>query len=424
MRIAIIGTGISGLVAAHHLHKYHEITVFDKADYIGGHTNTLDVTLGDQTWAVDTGFIVFNEKTYPNFVKLLKELGVEARDSEMSFSVKCERTGLEYNGTNLDTLFAQRSNLAKPRFWGMLQDIMAFNKKATAFAEDPDADPKMTLGEFLDKGRYGTMFVDYYVLPMGAAIWSASRSNMLNFPMRFFAGFFHNHGMLSVNNRPQWKTVVSGSRSYVKKMVEPWRDRIRLNTPIEKVSRSGAGVWVQPKNGKAECFDEVIMAVHSDQALAMIDRPSLDESEVLGAIKYQKNEAILHMDDSVLPNINKCHAAWNYHITKGEEDPVTVTYHMNILQGLDAPANFLVTLNGGEEIDPSRIIKRIAYEHPIFSSDAVDAQQRYRDISGVNGIHFCGAYWYYGFHEDGVRSGIRVAQDIQALCAHSTQVVA
>lgn len=410
MKIAIVGTGISGMVTAYLLHRDHEITVFEAADYIGGHTNTLDVTVDGRTYAVDTGFIVFNDWTYPNFIHLLSRLGVESQPSDMSFSVKCERTGLEYNGTSLNTLFAQRRNLLRPSFYRMILDILRFNREAVSLLDQPESGP--SLGEYLDSRRYSKEFVEQYIVPMGAAIWSASHDNMQAFPARYLVQFFKNHGMLSVDDRPEWRVIKGGSQRYAEKLVAPFRSHILLNSPVESISRFPDHVEIRASLHRREYralrFDHVIIAAHSDQALAMLADPSAKEKEILGAIRYQDNEAVLHTDVSLLPSRRLAWAAWNYHLLAVQPDRTVVTYHMNRLQRLTAPLEFCVTLNHTNAINPGKILRRITYHHPVYSLAAVEAQQRHKEINGVNRTSYCGAYWGFGFHEDGVKSALAV----------------
>ena len=417
MRIAIIGSGISGLVAAYHLSQTHEVSVFEANNYIGGHTHTHELPLGDCIYAVDSGFIVFNDWTYPNFISLLEQLGVEHQPSSMSFSVKCERTGLEYNGTSLNGLFAQRRNLFSPSFLRMIWDIMRFNKQAPALlASDDD---QTTLGDYLSINRYSRAFTDHYILPMGAAIWSAAPEQMLNFPARYFVRFFHNHGMLNIDNRPVWRVIRGGSQRYVEALTCRFADRIRLNTPVQRVTRLADGVRIQPSNAEATDFDAVVLACHSDQALRLLVDATQGERDILGAIPYQENEAILHTDAKVLPRSRLVWAAWNYHIPKEKQNRVALTYNMNILQGLNAPETVCVSLNYGEGIAPSRIIKRIIYHHPVYTPAGIAAQQRHGEISGVDNTYFCGAYWGFGFHEDGVNSALRVVAQIEGSAGHA-----
>jgi predicted NAD/FAD-binding protein len=404
VKIAIIGSGIAGNVAAYHLCREHEITVFEAGDHIGGHTHTHVIEQDDRQVAVDTGFIVFNDWTYPKFIALLTELGVESQLSEMSFSVKCDTTGLEYNGTTLNSLFAQRSNLVRPAFWRMIRDILRFNREAPMLLNEDAAE--ITLGEHLHAQGFAKEFVRNYILPMGAAIWSASPTTMLNFPARYFVRFFHNHGMLSVDNRPTWRTIRGGSARYVEKLTAPFRDHIRLNAPVESVRRLPGHVMIKPQWGEAERFDRVFFACHSDQALRLLADATPLEREVLGAIPYQQNDVILHTDTSILPKRKLAWAAWNYHLGGEQQNRVAVTYNMNILQRLQTTTPLLVTLNMNEAIDPAKIIKTLSYDHPVYTPAGVAAQARQVEINGVDGAYFCGAYWRNGFHEDGVVSAL------------------
>ena len=409
MNIAIIGTGISGLTVAWHLHREHDITMFEANDRIGGHTNTVDVDVQGQRHLVDTGFIVFNDWTYPNFIGLLEQLGVASQPTTMSFSVRCERTGLEYNGQDLNTLFAQRFNLFRPSFHRMLRDILRFNREAPTLL---DGDHAISLNDYLREQGYSREFVEHYVIPMAAAIWSAEPELMGEMPARFFVQFFKNHGLLSVGNRPQWRVIRGGSRSYIGPLIEPFRDRIQMNRPVEWIRRLPTHVQIKPKHGAVEHFDEVVIATHSDQALRLLADPTSKEREILGAIPYQENEAVLHTDARLLPRRKLAWAAWNYHLPTQPQTRVAVTYNMNLLQNLDAPVTFCVTLNRSETIDPARILYRTTYHHPVFTDAGVRAQARRDEISGVNRTWYCGAYWSYGFHEDGVNSGLAVARGI------------
>jgi predicted NAD/FAD-binding protein len=413
MKIAIIGSGISGMTAAWKLYKDHEITVFEANKHVGGHTHTHDVTLGDRHWAVDTGFIVFNDWTYPNFIALLDELGVESQPSCMGFSVKCEKSGLEYNGHTLNTLFAQRSNLLRPSFHRMIRDILRFNREAPTLLESDDHDT--TLGEYLERNHYSRQFIEHYIVPMGSAIWSAVPEMMYRFPVYFFVRFFRNHGMLSINDRPQWRVIRGGSREYMTKMVAPFRDRVRLNTPVAMIRRTPTHVLVKPVGGEAELFDQVFIASHSDQALRLLVDASPFEREILGAIPYQHNRAVLHTDSHLMPKRRRAWAAWNYHIRPDADDrPAALTYNMNILQTLDAPEPFLVTLNYEEAIDPAKVIATVDYDHPVFTGPGAVAQTRQELINGANRTYFVGAYWRNGFHEDGVVSALNALDHFTA----------
>ncbi|MEJ8568658.1 NAD(P)/FAD-dependent oxidoreductase [Elongatibacter sediminis] len=423
MKIAIIGTGIAGNLAAHRLAREHDITVFEAAKRIGGHTHTVDVDLDGQRYPVDTGFIVYNDVTYPHFAALLDELGVASQPSDMSFSVRCERSGLEYNGASFNTLFAQRRNLLRPSFYRMLKDILRFNREAPALLDEPG--PGISLGEYLHRGEYSSGFINHYILPMGAAIWSATPHGMGGVPAKFFIRFFHNHGLLSIDQRPSWRIIRGGSREYVDKLVAGHRDRIRLNAGVQWIRRSsgsakgaGAGqVVIKAVGSEPERYDRVFVACHSDQALALLADPTAAEQAVLGAIAYQTNEAVLHTDTQLLPRHRRAWAAWNYHLPA---DPgaaggrATLSYNMNILQSLSAPETFCVTLNRTGAIDPDRILQHIEYDHPVFDQAAVAAQQRHREINGTGGTYYCGAYWRYGFHEDGVVSALSALKHFEA----------
>jgi predicted NAD/FAD-binding protein len=402
MKIAVVGTGISGLTAAYLLHPEHEITVFEAQDRIGGHTVTSQIGENGGSLAVDAGFIVYNEANYPNFVKLLSRLGVETQPSSMSFSVRCDRTGLEYAGTNLNTLFAQRSNLFNPRFYGLLGEILRFNRAATkALGNGPSG----TLGEFLHDNRLTERLADQYLIPLTAAIWSTDPKQVLETPARFILAFLDNHNLLGVGGHHQWRVIKGGSTRYVEKLVAPFRDRIRLSTPVRRLDRTPNGVEVATDGG-TEYFDEVIVAAHSNQALGMLARPSQAELEVLSAIHYQPNPAILHTDASTLPSRRRAWASWNYQIPDSEDRSVAVTYNMTKLQSLPTEAAYCVSLNMKESIAQETALRSFDFEHPLFTEQAVRAQKRHREISGVNGIHYCGAYWRNGFHEDGVVSAL------------------
>jgi uncharacterized protein len=411
MRIAVIGSGISGMVAAYHLSRCHAVTVYEAGPYIGGHTNTVDVEYRGRDYAVDTGFIVYNDWTYPNFIRLLDTLGVPWQPSQMSFSVRCERSGLEYNGTSINSLFAQRRNLLRPSFLRMVADILRFNQRAPRLLESP-ADG-MTLSDYLEREAYSKYFVDHYIIPMGAAIWSSRPVDMLHFPARFFVEFFANHGFLSVDDRPTWRVIRGGSREYVRHLMAPYAKGLQLNTPVASLQRQPTRIVVRLKNGSVENFDQVFIACHSDQALKLLSDASHEEREILGAIPYQANEALLHTDSSLMPRRSLAWAAWNYHLPIEQFGRVTVTYNMNILQSLDAPAQFLLTLNRGDAVDPKKVLGRYVYHHPVYTAAAVAAQGRRHEINGVRRTYFCGAYWGYGFHEDGVNSALASLEEFQ-----------
>lgn len=408
MKIAIIGSGIAGLTSAYLLNRSHDITVFEAADWIGGHTHTVDVNVNGHDYAIDTGFIVFNDWTYPNFIRLLGQLGVTFKPTEMSFSVTDPKTRTEYNGNNLNSLFAQRSNLLSLSFWGMLRDILRFNREALADLESQRIAQDTTLGEYLRSRGYGERFIDHYIVPMGAAIWSMSLADMLAFPLQFFVRFFKNHGLLSVSNRPQWCVIEGGSSRYIEPLTASFAERIRLSCPVNRVERDAEGVTVHSAAG-SERFDKVVFACHSDQALKMLAQPSAAEQEILGALPYAENDVVLHTDTRLLPKRPLAWASWNYRLGGGKQQLAAVTYDMNILQGIDSDTTFCVSLNQTEAIDPNKILARYTYSHPQYSLAGVDAQARWPELDGVNHTWFCGAYWANGFHEDGVVSGLRVA---------------
>ncbi|WP_122739684.1 NAD(P)/FAD-dependent oxidoreductase [Pseudomonas viridiflava] len=409
MKIAVVGSGIAGLTSAYLLNRSHDVTVFESSDWIGGHTHTVDVQVDGRHHAIDTGFIVFNDWTYPNFIKLLGQLDVAFKPTEMSFSVHDPRTGVEYNGNNLNSLFAQRSNLLSPKFWGMLRDILRFNRLAIEDLENQRIAADTTLGEYLKNGGYGQRFIDHYIVPMGAAIWSMSLADMLGFPLQFFVRFFKNHGLLSVTNRPQWCVIEGGSRSYIEPLTASFREKIRLSCPVTRVERDQDGVTLHSAMG-TERFDKVIFACHSDQALAMLAEPSSAEQSVLGALRYAENDVVLHTDTRLLPDRRLAWASWNYRLGGGEQQLAAVTYDMNILQGIESDTTFCVSLNQNAAIDPEKVIGRYRYAHPQYSLQAVAAQARWEEINGVDHTWYCGAYWANGFHEDGVVSGLRVAK--------------
>ncbi len=418
MRIVVIGAGISGMVAAYLLSRDHLVTVLEAGDYVGGHTNTIDVDCAGRVYPIDTGFIVFNERTYPNFIRLLRELNVPSHPTEMSFSVRCEATGLEYNGTSLNALFAQRRNLLRPSFYRMIRDVLRFNREALDLLES--ADDTLTLGDYLEQGRYSDPFVNHYIIPMGAAIWSAQPGTMRRFPARAFVRFFHNHGMLTVNDRPLWRVITGGSKEYVRALTRPFRDRVHVGARVLSVRRAATQVAVsveQPDGRHQIRADHVIMATHSDQALALLADPTPQERDILGAIPYQENEAVLHTDRALLPRRRLAWASWNYHLLDRPQERVAVTYHMNTLQRLSAPQEFCVTLNHADAITPSAILRRIVYHHPVYTPAAMAAQRRHREINGLARTHYCGAYWGFGFHEDGVNSALEVCRTLQGVRA-------
>ncbi len=411
MDIAVIGSGISGLSCAHYLSRQHRVTVFEAGTQIGGHTATVDVKLGTRRYAVDTGFIVYNDWTYPNFIALLDELGVSSRPTEMGFSVNDIESGLEYSGSSINTLFAQRRNLASPRFLGMVRDILRFNREAVADLDGGLLQAGETLGHYLERKRYGAAFSSHYLVPMASAIWSSDCASVTDFPLEFFLRFFRNHGLLSVNNRPQWRVVEGGSREYLRPLCQRFEDRIHTASAVTHINRDPRGVDLSLRDGRSFRFDQVVIATHSDQALNMLADASQEERAILGALPYQDNEVVLHTDVRLLPRNRKTWSSWNYRLGV-DSGRAVVTYNMNILQGLNAPETFCVTLNDTASINPNRVLGTFNYAHPVFSLEGIKAQQRWQDINGSRNTWYCGAYWHNGFHEDGVVSALRVADGI------------
>ncbi len=419
MRIAIVGAGVSGLVCAHLLHRDHELVVFEAADRAGGHANTVPVETDTGAYDLDTGFIVFNDRNYPGFERLLAELGVATQPSQMSFGVS-DSVDFEYNGSSPNGLFATRGNLLAPAFYRMIADLARFNRDARrllACDENRSPDENPSLGDWLSQQRYSRMFVERLIVPQASAVWSADPAQMWSFPARFLIEFFANHGMLGFRDRPRWRTIVGGSRAYVEALTRPWRERLALCTPVREVTRHPDHVMVSAHGREPERFDAVVIATHADQALALLADPSERERELLGAIPYQSNEAVLHTDRSLLPRRRRAWASWNYHLDTGVTGRCTVTYHLNRLQSLRADREFCVTLNRTAAIDPERIIRVMDYAHPVYTPAGVAAQSRHREISGRNRTYYCGAYWGWGFHEDGVQSALRVAREIEAVQA-------
>ena len=411
-KVAIIGSGISGLTCGYLLSKKHDVHMFEANDYIGGHTATIDVELNNKNYAIDTGFIVFNDRTYPNFEKLLSQINISPYPTEMSFSVHNELTALEYNGHSFSSLFAQKRNLFNPQFWRFLAEIIKFNRRCHQLYNS-DTYPDINLGEFLNQQGFSTFFCEHYILPMGAAIWSASLDDAKAFSIKFFIQFFHHHGLLNIINRPQWYVLKDGSRSYIPELTAAFKHQIYLSTPVTSVKRENNQIQLQINQGEWQTFDKVIFACHSDQALSLLDTPTQDEQQVLSNLCYQKNDVVLHTDRKLLPTRRKAWASWNYRLDGNKTRPSSVTYNMNILQRL--PANsplFLVTLNQTEQINHNKIIRQFVYEHPVFNQQSQQAQQRKNDICGHNNTFYAGAYWHNGFHEDGVKSALNVCKKL------------
>ena len=425
MKVAIIGSGISGLAAARHLRPHAQVTLFEAGNYFGGHAHTVDATLPDErgeavTFAVDTGFLVFNERTYPNLIALLAELGVATAPSDMSFSVQVPgargKQTLEWSGSSLTTVFAQKRNLASPRFLGMLSDLLRFNRLCTRMALTQDeASLVRPLGDFLSDQRFGPAFRDWYLLPMLGCIWSCPTDQMLKFPVATMIRFCHNHGLLQVHDRPQWHTVTGGARHYVSRIVAGLLGA-RLKTPVRLVRRDSAGVTVITDHG-SERFDRLVLAVHSDQALALLEHPSRAEAEVLDAIRYQPNRAVLHTDTSVLPRRKAAWAAWNYERAAERDQEsahVCLHYLLNRLQPLPCDQPVVESLNPVRPINPGKVLGEFEYSHPVFDLTALQAQRRVPALQGMHHTWYCGAWTGYGFHEDGLKSGLAVASDLLA----------
>ncbi|MGY8749435.1 MAG: NAD(P)/FAD-dependent oxidoreductase [Pirellulales bacterium] len=414
MRVAIIGGGVSGLVTGYRLHKQHDVTLFEANDYVGGHTNTIDVVNDEGQFAIDTGFIVFNDRTYPNFIALMDELKVASQPTRMSFSVSCEKTGLEYRGADFNGLFAQRRNLFNPRFLKLLWDLLRFNKAGEKLLEDKQENE--TVGEFFERNNFSPQFIQQYFMPMGAAIWSASFETFRQFPIRFIAEFYHNHGLLGVTNRPQWRVITGGSRQYIAPLTQDWSDRIHTKEPVRDICRTEDDVVVMTQDGQSHLFDHIVFACHSDQALRILgNKATAAESEILSSFPYHPNTALLHTQESVLPKNRRAWACWNYFKPERASSLANVTYNMNILQSLNSKQTFCVTLNDDGRIRDENILGSYTYMHPTFEIRRKQMQARHHELINRNSTSFCGAYWGNGFHEDGVKSAIAVANQLEKI---------
>ena len=415
--IAVVGTGVAGLVAAHYLHPRANVTLFESATRVGGHVNTVEVNDGPTSHAIDTGFIVFNERNYVGFTDLIDELGIESQPSEMSFSFSSSATGLEYRGSSLNSLLAKRSNILRPSFVRMMADIPRFNRDAKRLIDDGNL--SLSLREFLRVRRYSTSFVNDYLIPLGASIWSADPQTFADFPVAPLARFFDRHGLLSLSGRPQWRTITGGARRYVDAITEPLGARVRTCCSVRRIERDGESVVVHHDGAsEGERFDRVILATHADTALAMLERPTESERKILGSFRFQSNRATLHTDSTLLPDTPRARASWNYRRVDENQRVPVLTYYANRLQDITSDVDYCITLNADDAIAPSRVIASFDYSHPVFDEAALRAQQRHHEIDGTLRTHYVGAYWGYGFHEDGVQSALRVTERVLGHTTH------
>jgi len=416
MRIAVVGSGIAGLASAWLLSRKHDVTIFEASDYLGGHTHTHDIALHGRSYRIDTGFIVHNPAHYPLLTRLFSQLGVASQPTTMSFSLHNEASGLEYNAATLDTLFCQRRNMLSPRFIGMVRDLMRFYREAPALLLQHDN--SVTLGDYLAQNNYGAAFRDEHLVPMASALWSSPPTQILGFPARYLVQFMANHQMLQVSDRPEWRVVKGGSSTYVKALRAAWSVHERLHCPVRSIKRHSDGVDVESTAG-IEHFDQVVLACHSDQALALLTDADDREQSILSAMPYQTNDTVLHTDASILPVRRKAWAAWNAWLPRDPTEACTVSYCMNLLQGIESPEPFVVTLNRTHAIDPAKVLRRMSYDHPVYSTASVAAQARKSEIQGRRRTWFAGAYWGWGFHEDGMRSAVDVAESLDIRWADS-----
>ncbi len=415
MRIAVIGSGISGMGAAYYLSRKHQVFLFEKEPRLGGHTHTVTVESSRGPLAVDTGFIVHNDRTYPNLVKLFSELGVQTQPSDMSFAVACHRTGFEYSSRGLNGFFAQRSSLVRLEQYRLLQEILRFNREAPKLLDNPAA-AAMTLTDVMEQGRYPALFTERYLYPMASAVWSMSTDEIRRFPALTLLRFFDNHGMLGINTHPKWRVIRGGSRNYIGPLIAPYQERIHTDADIGSVARDETGVTLHFRNRPSMRFDQVVFACHGNQILPLLEAPTDAERDVLSRFATSRNEVCLHTDSRLLPKRPQARASWNYMLSSDPGAGATVTYHMNRLQSLAVPEDYCVTLNASGSIDSAKVLHRLVYYHPLYNSGAVQAQMRWNEISGPNRTHFCGAYWFYGFHEDGLNSALRVARALGVEC--------
>ena len=409
MKIAVVGSGIAGMGCAYLLSRQHEVVLYEKESRLGGHTHTHSVRQGNQDYQIDTGFIVFNPANYPLLSQLFNELKVTSQKTEMGFSVQNAATGLEYNATNLNVMFCQRRNLVSPKFIRMTRDILRFYRESPSLLNVIDDGP--TLGDYLADNHYSKLFIDDHIIPMACALWSSPSNTIAKFPAKYLVQFMHNHHMLQVNERPEWRVVQGGSISYIRSLEKAWAVDVRLNAGVQSVTRTGNQVQIKTANSE-DIFDQVVFACHSDQALALLADANPLEREILGDLPYQENETVLHTDASILPRNKKAWAAWNAYIPAANTEACTVSYCMNILQSVQSPEPFVVTLNRTADIAPDKIIAKLHYQHPMHTHASVKAKARRHEINGKNNTWFAGAYWGFGFHEDGLRSGVEVAREL------------
>jgi predicted NAD/FAD-binding protein len=415
MRIALIGSGISGMAAAYYLSRRHEVFLFEKERRLGGHTNTVTVESGRGPLAVDTGFIVHNDRTYPNLVKLFAELRVETQPSDMSFAVACPQSGYEYSSRGLNGFYAQRANLVRLNQHRLLREILRFNREALKLLGQAAADG-LALDDVIERGRYAPMLAERYLYPMASAVWSMSIEAVRRFPALTLLRFFENHGMLGINTHPRWKVIRGGSSSYIPPLTAPYKERIYKGVDIQSVERSQTGVTLRFRDRPPMSFDHVVFSCHAEQALPLLEAPSDSERDILSRFTTTRNEVCLHTDSRLLPRRRRARASWNYRLSQNRGASATLTYHMNRLQSLPGPEDYCVTLNADGSIDAAKVLRRMVYRHPLYDRTAIQAQARWSDISGRNRTHFCGAYWFYGFHEDGLNSALRVARALEVEC--------
>ena len=415
MRIAVVGSGISGLAAAYYLSRKHEVSLFEKDKRLGGHTNTILVDSSKGPLPVDTGFIVHNDRNYPNLVRLFAELGLDTQPSDMSFGVTCRATGYEYSSRGIAGFFAQRSNFLRRDQYKLFTEILRFNRTAPRVLAQSGSE-HATLGDFLDEAGFDGIFTERYLVPMASAVWSTAPDAIRSFPAATMIRFFDHHGMLGINSHPKWRVLRGGSTTYIAPLTAPYRNRIHLDAGIRTIARHNDKVSIALDRGDTHDFDHVVLACHGDQTLPLLKDATAAERDTFQGFVTSRNEAVLHTDESLLPRRPRARASWNYHLGLNGRNAATLTYDMNRLQSLDVPERYCVTLNGSDAIDSSKIVARMIYHHPLYTRAAIEAQARWNQVSGVNRTHYCGAYWFYGFHEDGLNSALRVVRSLGIDC--------